>query len=272
LVRRSFRANRANQPINHFLSDLKVADLEVMPLITCLECGVGVSDTARVCVTCGGDPRGVHCRLCSEPIAKSKALGRLFWDGEDRHTVGYHPECLGQFERDHFKNVNVRCPDCAKSLDVLLERRFFVVEDLGWDWKTDRHVSDSDPDCPFCGRRKVLSRLHHLCAKCCLPIYALVHEYYGRHVFGIVSWTDDVAPVYGYKSPYNYFHYPRCSLGISPPSPGERDYLFTPGNPTPVVVWDNPPPPAKPGTNRTGCALALITLMGTAMLLVALMR
>jgi hypothetical protein len=233
-----------------------------MPLVTCIECGSAISQNAPRCVICGGYPKGVRCALCSETLAKSKAVGRIFDYDEGLLAVGYHPECLQQFELDLSKRIRVRCPDCGRYLDPLLEQQLFRVEDPDWDWETDRkHCAyQSDPACPFCGRPKVLTLLHSLCAKCKLPIYGLLHEYYGRYKYGLVSWTDKMAPVYGYQ-PTSYFHHPKCSLGISPPSSGERDYVFSPGNSTPVEVAGEQSTTPTSRTNGTGCSSMLITLM-----------
>ena len=255
---------KAFQPFTEY------AEEEIVRLITCIECGAAVSTAAEHCVTCGGDPRGVCCPLCSDTLAKSKAIGRIYdYDEGFRPKVGYHPDCLHQFELEYFIRVSARCPDCGKYLDALTknpELRLFRIEEPGWDWKTDTDVTKPfqwDPGCPSCGRPKVLDFTRQ-CAKCKLPIYRLLHEYYGRYRLEIVRWSEKMAPIMGYRSK-NLFHYPKCSVGFPPPATDEKDYVSVPGEESSPVdaTWEQPFTP-KSGS---GCSPVLVTLVVSGFLL-----
>lgn len=127
-------------------------------LVTCLDCGQQISQTASVCPKCHTDrPHGVKCSACAKgSIPKKDAL----YNSVRIERGYYHPECV---RRILDVPDNFICADCGIRVNRI------------WDWQKIFNASNIyGLPCPNCGRPDFMGRKSIYpalgCGTCRLPL------------------------------------------------------------------------------------------------------
>lgn len=88
-----------------------------MALVSCIECGRQISDSARSCPACSAnEPRGVTCELCRRQMRRSDghACQRSSGGWDPSYSEGVaHSICI---DRYFTPPATLACPDCGRRL------------------------------------------------------------------------------------------------------------------------------------------------------------
>lgn len=129
-----------------------------MTLVSCIECGHQVSETAGTCPRCKDSPHGLVCQLCRQRMKRSTAV-----------TQGTNTLCEACGE-DLFMHDGY-CQACG------------VLMWPGADWRQNiRPMGGFGLSCPRCGERNPFGTVWTgTCGACSLPLLPRVHGIVNRN-------------------------------------------------------------------------------------------
>jgi len=119
-------------------------------LVTCIECGTQVSDSAHQCPQCKGNPHGVECRRCRNkvPFTKAQYYGKEWQFRKEWSGTHYCYSCVEKLKASFSTRENPEsyCPDCKTNLSKL-----WTFDELlpGFSGKDPDQVANRN--CPSCG-------------------------------------------------------------------------------------------------------------------------
>jgi hypothetical protein len=132
-------------------------------LVTCLECGHSIAQSAVCCPKCKTDsPHGVPCEACNKKMNKKQAITFTFF-GQRNASFYYHPECI---QKILSIPSNIQCLDCGHHIDASI----LPLEEITKENSCNFYDNHFLPSCPECGSVDVLQR-QGFCALCKMPIY-----------------------------------------------------------------------------------------------------